>query len=62
MYRRIIMDKELVQQFLLDLCDSALSNIDFENPDEGFGGMLTLQYIRDNNREIIEQLDEWSRP
>ena len=56
------MNKEMVQQLLSDLCDSVLNNVDLESRNEEFGGLLTLQYIRDNNRELIDQLNEWSKP
>jgi hypothetical protein len=55
------MDKELVQQLLTDLCDSVLGNVDFESREEEFGGILTLLYIRKNNQELIDQLNEWSK-
>ena len=51
------MNKELIDKLLNDLCDNVLGRIDFESDDERFGGLLTLQYIIDNNTEILKQLN-----
>jgi len=56
------MNKAIVRNLLDDLCDSVLGKIDFDNnPDELFGGIITLQYIRDHNEEILTLLSNFTK-